>query len=60
VIFVTVHPHPCPPPSRGREYGGNKHSLPLVGGVRGGDELLLIFTLALLVTVQPTAKTQRT
>src|SRR3989304_7197852 len=55
---VTIHPHPCPPPSspfillregdRGREYGGNKCSPPLVGGVRacpvpdtgGGGELL--------------------
>src|SRR3990167_3184356 len=41
---VTIHPHPCPPPSspfillregdRGREYCGNKCSPPLVGGVR--------------------------
>ncbi|CAG1769509.1 partial putative protease, partial [uncultured bacterium] len=37
---VTTHPHPCPPPSRGRKYAGNKCSPPLVGGVRGGGELL--------------------
>ena len=37
---VTIHPHPCPPPSRGRKYGSNKRSPPLVGGVRGGDVLL--------------------
>ncbi|MDQ1273058.1 MAG: family peptidase, partial [Planctomycetota bacterium] len=36
---VTIHPHHCPP-SRGRKYAGNKCSPPLVGGVRGGDELL--------------------
>ena len=50
-IFVTVHPHPCPPPSRGRKYGSNKRSPLLVGGVRacpvpdtgGGGELLQIF-----------------
>ena len=33
---ITVHPHPCPPPSRGRKYSGNKCSPPPVGGVRGG------------------------
>ena len=39
---MTVHPHPCPPPSlrlcsgqaRGRKYSGNKCSPPPVGGVR--------------------------
>src|SRR3990172_8281078 len=36
---VTIPPPPCPPPSRGRKYGGNKCSPPLVGGVRGGGEL---------------------
>ena len=33
---ITVHPHPCPPPSRGRKYSGNKCSPPPVGGVREG------------------------
>jgi len=45
---MTVHPHPCPPPSlrlcsgqaRGRKYSGNKCSPPPVGGVRGGGVLL--------------------
>ena len=45
---ITVHPHPCPPPSlrlcsgqaRGRKYSGNKCSPPPVGGVRGGGVLL--------------------
>lgn len=37
---VTTYSHPCPPPSRGRKYAGNKCSPPLVGGVRGGGELL--------------------
>ena len=38
---VTVHPHPCPPPSMGRD-GGNKRSPPLVGGDRGGGKLSLV------------------
>ena len=45
---ITVHPHPCPPPSRGRKYSGNKCSPPPVGGVRacpvpdtGGGGVLL-------------------
>src|SRR3972149_731080 len=42
-IFVTVPPPPCPPPSRGKKYGSNKRSPLLVGGVRGGGELLQIF-----------------
>ncbi|HHT9123764.1 MAG TPA: lipoyl synthase [Candidatus Wunengus sp. YC63] len=45
---ITAHPHPCPPPPRGRKYSGNKCSPPLVGGVRacpvpdtGGGGVLL-------------------
>lgn len=38
--IVTVHPYPCPPPSRGREYNGNKCSTLLAGGVRGECGLL--------------------
>ena len=37
---ITVHPHPCPPPSRGRKYSGNKCSPPLVGGLEPAPYLI--------------------
>ena len=37
---ITVHPHPCPPPSRGRKYSGNKCPRPWWGGLGDGGELL--------------------
>src|SRR3970040_615370 len=38
--YVTVHPHLSLPPQGGGIQGDNEYSPPLVGGVRGGGELL--------------------
>ncbi|MBI2556975.1 MAG: anhydro-N-acetylmuramic acid kinase [Planctomycetes bacterium] len=40
IIFVTVHPHLNLPHQGGGIQGNNEYSPPLVGGVRGGGELL--------------------